>query len=268
MPHRTARTIGKRVVPTASSASGSWQLGEVEAARRDNIWPATGDPYFSSVSLLLPMDGANGSTTFTDESNNSFTVTANGNAQISTTQSKFGGASAAFDGSGDYLSVPDDASLNFGSDDFTIEFWVFLNSITSFTGLLGKRAGEADYAPFLIDFNNLTPKNIRFLTSTTGSSFTHVLTANTATPTSTWIHIAAVRSSGTLGLYQGGTLVASSSITGAVMTNSAPIYIGRGASQVVAAGQTNGYIDDFRITKGVARYTAAFTPPTAPHPTS
>ena len=65
-----------------------------------------GDPYYSAVSLLLPMDGTNGSTTFTDSSLNGLTVTAVGNAQISTTQSKYGGASGYFDGTGDYCQFP------------------------------------------------------------------------------------------------------------------------------------------------------------------
>ena len=52
-----------------------------------------GDPFYSAVSLLLPMDGTNGSTTFTDSGPNALAVTAVGNAQISTTQSKYGGAS-------------------------------------------------------------------------------------------------------------------------------------------------------------------------------
>jgi hypothetical protein len=63
------------------------------------------DPYFSNVSLLLHGDGANGSTTIVDSSPSPKTVTAVGNAQISTAQSKFGGSSLAFDGSGDYLTV-------------------------------------------------------------------------------------------------------------------------------------------------------------------
>jgi hypothetical protein len=62
------------------------------------------DPVFNNVSLLLHGNGTNGSTTITDNSPTPKTVTAVGNAQISTAQSKFGGASIAFDGTGDYLT--------------------------------------------------------------------------------------------------------------------------------------------------------------------
>jgi hypothetical protein len=81
------------------------------------------DPDFASVSLLLHMDGSDGSTTFTDSSSNAFTVTANGNAQIRTAQSKFGGASGLFDGTNDSVSAPS-ASAPSGTEDFTIESWI------------------------------------------------------------------------------------------------------------------------------------------------
>ena len=82
---------------------------------------SSSDPYFSSTKLLLNGNGTNGSTTFTDSSNSSYTVTANGNAQISTAQSKFGSASMYFDGTGDYLTVSNaTASDVFGSGDFTM----------------------------------------------------------------------------------------------------------------------------------------------------
>ena len=80
------------------------------------------DPYFDNVVLLLHCDGADGSTTFTDVKGH--TCTANGNAQIDTAQSKFGGASALFDGTGDYLSVADSSDWDLASSQsFTAECW-------------------------------------------------------------------------------------------------------------------------------------------------
>ena len=90
----------------------------------------------STVSLLLHMDGANNSTTFTDRSYSPKTVTAFGNAKISTAQSKFGGASAAFDGSGDYIEFDRGTDLQFGAGDFTIEGWVNLNSFASYQSVV------------------------------------------------------------------------------------------------------------------------------------
>jgi hypothetical protein len=70
------------------------------------------------------MDGADNSTTFTDSSPTAHTVTRSGDAKISTTQSQFGGASAYFDGTGDYLTVANSEAFNFGSGDFTIDCWI------------------------------------------------------------------------------------------------------------------------------------------------
>ncbi len=77
------------------------------------------------------MDGTNGSTAFMDSGNNGKTVTAYGNAQVSTAQSKFGGASAYFDGNGDYLSTPDSDDFYLGNNDFTLEAWVYKNNTGS-----------------------------------------------------------------------------------------------------------------------------------------
>lgn len=260
MPYRTARTIGKRVVPTASSAPGSWQLGEVAAARRDNIWPAsaTSDPYFSSVSLLLPMDGANGSTTFTDESNNSLTVTANGNAQISTTQSKFGGASAAFDGTGDYLTVSSSSAGTFGLDDFTVECWVYRS--TSSTGGIAQQSPTQAPAWYLYVDTTVVRFGRHGAAQYDGFPIS-------ALPTSGWHHLALSRASGTVYMFVDGVSQTVTAVNGGIglyaFSSDKSIEVGRTADD-----EFHGYIDDLRITKGVARYTAAFTPPTAPHPTS
>jgi hypothetical protein len=85
------------------------------------------DPNFADVSLLLHGDGANGSTTIIDSSPTPKTVTAFGNAQISTAQSKFGGASIALDGTGDYASTGNSSDLLMGSAVFTIECWFYPN---------------------------------------------------------------------------------------------------------------------------------------------
>ena len=90
--------------------------------------PATiGDPNFANVELLLHGDGTNGSTTFTDDSNSSRTITASGNAQIDTAIKKFGSGSAEFDGTNSKLIV---SGNPLGSGDFTIEFWIYSESIT------------------------------------------------------------------------------------------------------------------------------------------
>ncbi len=90
-----------------------------------------GDADFAEVELLADGDGADGATTFTEQSLNAASATFVGNAQLDTAQFKFGTASFLMDGTGDYVTFPDDASLELGSDEFTIEGWVRLNTLPS-----------------------------------------------------------------------------------------------------------------------------------------
>jgi len=233
-------------------------------------WVITGseknpvDLYRSQVSLLLHGDGANGSTTITDSSPTPKTVTAVGNAQISTAQSKFGGASIAFDGNGDYLTLPSSNDFSFGLGDFTVEGWVYF---------LGFSAADAR--------GIFQQANSLFATSTTsscavstrpvsGTNRWHIYANNTfydsATTlnASTWYHFALVRNASNTRLYVNGN------------STIGPISDGRdysgttlGIGSIYGTDSRynhNGYIDEFRITKGVARYTTDFTPSAAPFP--
>jgi hypothetical protein len=206
------------------------------------------DPYFSNVSLLLHGDGANGSTTIVDNSPSPKTVTAYGNAQISTAQSKFGGASIAFDGSGDYTSATS-GDFAFGTGDFTIESWVYLQATNDRTiwGYASSNSGG------IALFNDQSGQRRIYV----GTSPTMIVAG--AFPVSTWFHVAVAREGSTLRLFQDGTLIGSVSNT----TNLTATQFQVGASLYNSLW---GYIDDFRITKGVARYQSAFTPPTAPFP--
>ena len=94
----------------------------------------------SYTKALLHMDGSDGSTTFTDESGT--TWTANGNAQIDTAQSKFGGASGLFDGASDYLQTPYTADHNTGTGDFTIDQWIRFNSVATTQTLFARRTSN------------------------------------------------------------------------------------------------------------------------------
>jgi hypothetical protein len=225
-----------------------------------NIGPP--DPSFSSVSLLMHMDGADGSAVFTDSSSNRFAVTRYGSAQITTAQSKFGGASGLFNGTSDYLSVPDSAAFAFGAGAFTIEAWVRFGATT------GTHTIAAQYATATANYGwsyywSNANNGPTFAYSTAGTSATasakiFAITANT------WYHFALTRSSNMLYFFVDGASLGTANITsGALFDSTAPVLIGAGASSAPYRFM-NGNIDDLRITKGVARYTAAFTPPTRP----
>jgi hypothetical protein len=209
------------------------------------------DHDFTSVSLLLHGNGTNGSTTITDSSPTPKTVTAVGNAQISTAQSKFGGGSIAFDGTGDYLSLPESNGFTFGTGDFTIELFFRASSIrTQALYHSGLVAG-----PILYLTNDV--KAAWFFSGTN-----RVISGPGSYAINTWHHAALTRSGSSTRLFIDGSQVGSVFVDSSNYTSSMP----RVGASYDSALPFDGYIDEFRITKGIARYTANFTPPTAPFP--
>ena len=219
------------------------------------------DPHADKVVLLLHGNGTNGSTTVTDSGSLARTFTAAANAQVSTTQSKFGGASISFDGSGDYVSTPYDPALAYGSADFTIETFIYKNADTgTWVSLWSPTNGSYEGVGLWIDATG----NFGVYLSTSGSSWTYSNAAVANLANGQWHHLAVVRSGGSVFAFVNGIM--KPAITTALGTTA--LYnnttTGRSLGGISAANYTfNGYIDEFRITKGVARYTADFTPPAA-----
>ena len=214
------------------------------------------DQDYRNVSLLLHGDGTNGSTTIVDSSPTPKTVTAVGDAQISTAQSKFGGSSLAFDGNGDWLTVANTGNINFGSDAFTVEAWIYQSQ------------NVATYAPIFAS-NGSNVGGLELLVSNTRSLavyFAGWVIAPTTTKYSLnqWNHVAFVKqSTGLSTIYLNGISIGSGTLNQSPSFNDIRI----GTNPSAPNGEIFvGYIDEFRITKGVARYTSNFTPPTAPFP--
>jgi hypothetical protein len=176
-----------------------------------------------------------------------------GNAQVSTAVKKYGTGSMAFDGSGDWLTYPDTPATRLESGDFTIEAWIYLNTV----GVSQTIVTKGNITGFIFWVSG----NLRFTWGTSSILIASSLSANQ------WYHVAVVRSgsaTGNLKIYIDGVLSATSSTAVTDNFNQTDIgYVGAGRS---AANPMNGYIDDLRITKGFARYTANFTPPTAAFP--
>jgi len=225
------------------------------------------DPNYSNVSLLLNGNGTNGSTTFTDSSSNNHTITANGNAQISTAQSKFGGASMYFDGSGDYLTIADDTSFHVGSGDFTIEFWIYRSTAVDMN-IINKRTSSAASVQWL--YFQINASGVLRLWATSDNSNWDIANSfnfgNTALSTGQWYHIALVRNVQEFATYVNGTKSSNTFTSSASITTGGTNTVQIGGDPAFNGGYVNGYIDDFRITKGVARYTSNFTSPTAQLP--
>lgn len=226
------------------------------------------DPFFSSVSLLLHMEGANGSTTFTDSSSNSRTVTAGGDAKISTAQKKYGNSSGLFDGSGDYCVCP---GVNFfGTQNFTIEgFFRATNwGIGVTRALWGHRSSSGFTGGAQITFTPSGGSTAALLldisSSSTGSWFAQSFSTGLTISQDIWYHIALVRNGSTITPYLNG--VAGNSVT----VGSLNIAVG-GSFTIGSAFTTGQYfpgnIDEFRVTQ-LARYTSGFTPPSKQFPDS
>ena len=178
-----------------------------------------------------------------------------GNAQIDTAVKKYGSGSIEFDGSGDYLLFPSSEAFGYSTGDFTLECWVYKDANPSAdAGIIEQRPASTNGNYPMLGLNS------------SGQLFYYVnaaykisASASTALSNQAWDHVAYVRSGGNLGtLYINGTSVGTwVDTTNYVSTT--PLRIGEHA---FSAAQFNGFIDDLRITKGVARYTSSFTPPT------
>ena len=184
--------------------------------------------------------------------NNLITV---GNAQVSTTQSKFGGSSMYFDGSS-YLNQPSSQNFALGGD-FTVEAWVYLTANMSGTNagyLTDFRSGStSNFALGFIGASGVT-KMYAYIGSTPAET-----TGTTTVTLNTWNHVAFVRSGSTVTMYLNGTSNGTLSASYAQGATNAVIC----ARYTGATEYITGYIDDLRITKGYARYTSNFTAPTA-----
>jgi Concanavalin A-like lectin/glucanases superfamily/Fibronectin type III domain len=213
----------------------------------------TYDPYGDYVSLLMHMDGTNNQTFFSNSDSSKYNreVTRYGDTKLSSERAYFGTTSAYFDGTGDYLAVPNASDMSFGTGDFTVELWV--------------------------NVPNLGRQNFIFGTNTTGNfmlqldsdgrmwlgrhyilwdaQISHGIQENT------WTHIAVTRYQGTMRFFVNGNIIGSPFTN----TNTYPIdnlYIG----MHYFSTYFNGYMDDIRITNGIARYTSNFPIPTEAFP--
>ncbi len=223
------------------------------------------DPHFDKVALLLHFDGADSSTTFTDSSPRPKTVTAIGNAKISTAQGLFGGASGYFDGSGDALSIAHAADLNLASGDWTIEFWFYLAGNFEGAYIIDKDGvADASYPSYGITVGSSGLS--LHLGSGNGVSGLQSFTGTTVVSANAWHHAALGRAGSTIYGFLDGVQQFASTQTVAMVDGGKKINIGArydGSSLAMC-----GYLKYLRTTKGVARYTADFTPPTEPFPDS
>lgn len=226
-----------------------------------NCFAAVDDSY---TKFLLHYDGTDESTTFTDESGK--TITANGTAQIDIAQSKFGGASGLFDGNSDYLSLDDSNDWNFGIGNFTIDCWVMFNSVTGSQVICSQYPNDSSNAWEIMYFQIFAIKRLQF-GFVIGGEQKGSYSTNWIPVVNTWYHIAIERTTTTAKIFIDGvsqTLTENTAFgTNDVGDITGDLEIGRRNTGGSTDAYFNGWIDELRISKGVARWTADFTPLTS-----
>lgn len=221
-----------------------------------NFTPPTAPPTnIANTSLLLNYTNAG----IFDQTSKTVIETL-GDAKVSTTQYKYGTGSMYFDGSGDYARVPYNSVMQLPGD-FTVECWIYpISRVSLYPCIFNNYSTYTTNGGFGIFAGHNSQNTSRYQVSFNGSF--PVIQSSSNIAYNSWTHIALVRSGSTLTLYING--VSEGTSTQTVAANGTQNYYWLGtAGDELANGYFNGYIDDFRVTRGSARYTTNFTPPTS-----
>jgi len=184
------------------------------------------------------------------------------NAQVSTSVKKYGTGSLKFNGSTDWLSTASNQSAQFNAGNFTIECWMYPTSLSGANVFHCYGYQTTSTRSTLAYLNG---GNLRFAYSPDGSTSTDSSLGAHGMSTGNWYYVAIVRNGATVTAYVNGTALSSpiTISTTSVYNSAQPLVIGSDTT----GDNFAGYIDDYRITKGYARYTTNFTPPTSALPT-
>lgn len=234
------------------------------------------DPYFSSVVYLADFEGADEATTFDEQSSGEHVLTFGGNAQLDTAQSRIGTSSIMFDRTaGTWLTAAASTDFNMTNEDFTIEFDVRWNGDPGGNNSTLVEVYQTSPANRCWIVDNSSGANLRFLYSTDGSSTT-ILSVSWNPAGDTWYTIAVTRNGANVRLYVDGSQVGSTQdmSTDSINVPSPTQGIDLGGSDVggsppIGFSLLDGWMENVRVTVGVARYTgSSYTVPTEAFPTS
>lgn len=223
-----------------------------------------GDPDFASNSLLLPLNGPDASTAISDVSEDGRAITVAGNAQIDTDQSKWNGSSLLLDGSGDYLTTANDATLLDLSDDLSIQFWARPSSLSSTRTLISTRDESQSNEGFWLTITSTGALSLTGFSDNGVSEVASVTGTISAVAINVWSYVQLIKTGTTWRGYVNAVQNFSVTESGEVGQGSSQLSIGR---MERAAGNLEyvGHLADLRITNQLARAT---TVPLAAHPTS
>jgi hypothetical protein len=248
----------------ADGTDGAVAFGNDETGKAITNTNGTTTGYDSYTKLLCHFDIAKATSTTAETGQ---TITYVDDADCTVAQSKFGGKSLALDGTGDYVTLPHSADWDFAAGDFTIDCWGYLTADANASTICGQ--SDDAFAKMAFSFNVFkagSNVSIYFSYTTDGSTIvSKSVTWSTGVITNAWYHFAVVRSGNNLYFFVDGTQVgATQDMTGVTIYNS---------DQVLSVGRLygsdsyawDGYLDELRISKGIARWTANFTVPAYPY---
>lgn len=216
-------------------------------------------PIVDSASLLLHLDGAQGSTTITDATGR-HTLLANGNAQLDTSDSRFGSGSLLLDGAADFLTTPGGGNdFAYGTGNFTIDFWIKFNSVAPAQQRMYSAGVGTDPDKPYIDLLGAT-QLINY-----GFNSINQIVGTTPLTTAVWYHIAVARSGTNTKLFLNGTQEGGTLVDGTNFSNADSLDCPRFGSNSGGASNVSGRFDEIRIVKGAAMWTANFIPPNCPY---
>ena len=254
-------TLNTDVKAYASRDNGT-TFSQITLVKQADILNTGGNP--ASTKLLLTMNGANNGTTFTDTSASNHTVTAVANAKTSSAQSKFGGSSGLFDGTGDGLTIPDSADWDWGTDPFTIDMWVRGDSTQTaggYKGLISTNGTSWASGEWTLSINTTTGFVEWWINDVGGGA---LITSTTNMKDDAWHHVALTKSGDDTKLFIDGTQEGSTYTTGySLVTPATGLIIGNASYSADRA--FTGYMNEMRLVKGVATWTENFAVPIAPY---
>jgi len=219
---------------------------------------------FTGHVAILHCDGTDTSTTFTDSCNRAKTFTANGNAQLDTAQQKFGTASILFDGTGDFIRAPFNQDFAALTGNYTVDFWVRFNAINTTQGLFtfapsAESGGIGSAIAYPGIFVNSSNKLIF------DSNAADRITGTTSVATGQWYHVAWTKSGNDHRLFLNGTQEGSTyTTTDSMLCDILGVVFGCRNFPSTPSSGLNGWLDEIHCERGVAEWTANFTPPTVP----
>ena len=266
-----ARGLGVGEVKTLAAFVG-YTSSKMLGGANGTIYDATSATYPDGndtyTNVLLPFNGADTSTSIGDFNvgGSAHTWAVAGNAQIDTAQSKFGGASLLLDGTGDWVTTADHADFNLAALDWTVDFWFNCNEASgTLRHICGQSDSSATATTVSFYLSRTTGNVIQAVAAVGGSTFTVTGTTQFTDAVNTgWHHAAFVRTGDILRLFIDGTQEGGDvAITGTVNDSANALRVG--ALGEVTTNPWLGWIDEWRLSVGTARWTAAFTPPTVPH---